>query len=248
VSTVIQAILSATSDPRVRSSMALGAGLEGGSLGAGPFGVGDHGMSTGPYQINKTGGMHPDISRQQTQDPTAATAYMLGEYQGAVARVPSSLWASDPEAAAERAAYLAERPAQDYVTARGQDAVNTAYSNGQAALSAGHALGGGGGSSLSAADLLDPFGFLPGHGQGLFEQAGGALSGAAADAAGGAVSAAVGPLLSGLGHIVLTGGAVLVGGALVVAGLSRAVSKSGPAQAAKQTAAPAIAAAPLLLA
>lgn len=132
MTTVVQAITSQVSDARTRLAMALGALLEGGTLGSSGFGVGDNGNSHGPFQINAP--YHPDISVAAAQDPSKAVAYMQPAYQRAVDAVPASLWQSDPEQAAEQAAFKAENPAQDYYVARGASTVNADYANAKAAL------------------------------------------------------------------------------------------------------------------
>lgn len=106
------AVDSVTDDPRVRMAMKLGASLEG---GLGPtYGRGDGGGSRGPFQINHNMGMHADISPEDSEDPAKAAQYMLDEYQQAVAKVPDSLWSSNPKEAARQAAFYAERPAAMY--------------------------------------------------------------------------------------------------------------------------------------
>lgn len=166
MTTVLQAITSQVSDARTRLAMTLGALLEGGTLGASGFGVGDNGNSHGPFQINAP--YHPDISVSAAEDPTKAVAYMLPRYQSAVGKVPASLWQSDPEKAAEQAAYLAENPAQDYYVARGASTVNNAYAQAKAALAgqpitaSGSGTGTAGGTatatdaSLHWSDLYNP--------------------------------------------------------------------------------------------
>ena len=123
--------------------MALGALLEGGSLGAGPFPTGDQGTSPGPFQIHLPA--HPGVTVGQAQNPTSAVAFMLPEYTGAVSQVPASLWTTNPQQAAERAAMLAERPAVDYYTSR-PGAVQSAWASVQSALATGN-LGAGATSS-----------------------------------------------------------------------------------------------------
>jgi len=128
--TVPQAILAATADARTRLAMLLGSHLEG---GWGPtFSAGDGGTSFGPFQMHEGGalGNLPGTLDQKiaaAQDPTTAVAAMLPDYQGAVGQVPDVLWSANPEAAAEQAAFLAERPAQIYHVARGQQTVDDAY-------------------------------------------------------------------------------------------------------------------------
>ena len=134
---------------RLALAMETGAGLEG---GLGPsFAVGDSGTSFGPFQIHLPA--HPGVSAAQASDPYFAANYMKGAYEAAVNAIPDSLWTSNPERAAEQAAYMAERPAQDYYVARGSGAVDAAY--GQAVSALG---GGGGGGGFSPGDLLPSLG------------------------------------------------------------------------------------------
>jgi len=126
---VVQAILSMVSDPHVREAELIGTYLE---SGANATAVGDNGNSWGPFQIN--GPSHPGITAAQAEDPSWAVQYMTPEYEAAVAQVPASLWSSNPEQAAERAADLAERPQNDYYVARGAATVDQAWANAVAAL------------------------------------------------------------------------------------------------------------------
>lgn len=137
--TVVGAIKAATSDVRTQLALALGAQLEGGTLGAGPYPTGDNGQSPGPFQIrlydNSGAPVHGNqITRAQALDPTSAVNFMLGSYQSAVNSIPNSLWQSNPQKAAEQAAFKAERPAQDYYASRGTAGVNASYQTAIAAL------------------------------------------------------------------------------------------------------------------
>lgn len=60
-------------------------------------------------------------------DTVYAAGVMLPEYRQAVAAVNPAWWASNPERAAESAAYHAERPAADYYTTQGPARVAEAY-------------------------------------------------------------------------------------------------------------------------
>ena len=120
--TVAQAIARYAPDQHVAEAMGLGALLEGGSLGSSGFGVGDYGQSHGPFQIYHVA--HPDVTTAEAENPDYAVRYMLPSYIAAAKKVPASLWNTNPEAAAEHTAYLAERPAQDYYASRGS-AVHT---------------------------------------------------------------------------------------------------------------------------
>ncbi|MEU8692999.1 hypothetical protein [Streptomyces sp. NPDC048665] len=156
---VVQAILDATSDPRVRESMLLGSRLE---STWNPSSVGDQGTSFGPFQIHLPA--HPGVTAEQAQNPAWATRYMLSAYQRGAAAQPDSLWRSNPEQAAEQAAVAAEAPAQSYFAAEGAQSVNAAWKATVAALgghapAAGTSPGGGDASGQNAGwgDLLNPF-------------------------------------------------------------------------------------------
>lgn len=101
---VIPAIFGVTSDSRARTSMTFGAGLESGwsDTATNPSGA------TGPFQILLP--VHPDISFSQAEDPVTAAGYMLPAYRAALNQVPSGLWGTNPEVAAERTVILAEQP------------------------------------------------------------------------------------------------------------------------------------------
>lgn len=116
MATVAAEIDRLTSDARVRLAMKLGALLEGGSLGGGPFPVGDTGTSYGPFQIHLPA--HPGVSAAEASTPTFAVQYMLDSYLRAVASVSPQLWESDPKHAAALAAYRAERPRSMYPGSR----------------------------------------------------------------------------------------------------------------------------------
>ena len=123
--TVAQAIAKYAPNQRVAEAMGLGALLEGGSLGSGGFGTGDAGQSHGPFQIYQVA--HHDITPAQSEDPDYAVRYMLHSYEDAAAKVPDSLWKSNPELAAEHTAYLAERPAKDYLLTAGPATVDAKW-------------------------------------------------------------------------------------------------------------------------
>lgn len=109
---VAAAILAATTDAKLRAAMLMGSRLESGqNVNA----VGDNGSSFGPFQIHLPA--HPGVSAAEAQNPQWAVHYMLPSYQAGVARVPATLWASDPAQAAATAAFYAERPAKMYSAA-----------------------------------------------------------------------------------------------------------------------------------
>lgn len=127
---VLQAIESVSSDPRIVEAELLGARLE---SGWNANAVGDNGTSFGPFQIHTP--VHPDITPAQAEDPATAAAYIEPAYAAGVASVPASLWSSNPEQAAEMAAFAAERPAQDYFATAGASGVGAAWQAVTAALS-----------------------------------------------------------------------------------------------------------------
>lgn len=146
---VPQAIMSVTPDPHIREAMLVGSYLE---TTWDPSSVGDHGTSFGPFQMHIGGELTAQGGTpSQAQDPTWAAQHMLSAYTRGVARVPASLWSSNPEQAAEQAAVYAEVPAQDYYTTQGQTRVDEAWSATQKALggSFGSVPGGGLLSGLS---------------------------------------------------------------------------------------------------
>jgi hypothetical protein len=106
----------AAGDNRISLAMKLGVLMETGSFEGGGSAVGDNGQSFGWYQIHQPAHGR-NITPQQSQDPDAATRYMLSSYKAGVDRVTrenASLWETDPYQAARLAAFYAERPAEMY--------------------------------------------------------------------------------------------------------------------------------------
>ena len=126
---VIAAIEGATGNQEIREAMALGSYLE---SGWSDTAVGDNGTSFGPFQIHLPA--HPGVTSSEAENPSWAVSYMLPAYTSGVAQVPSSTWSSDPETAAETAAYYAERPAETYFASHGTAAVNAAWTAVKTAL------------------------------------------------------------------------------------------------------------------
>jgi len=154
------AVLSATKNQEVREAMLLGSSLEGGWNP--PYGVGDQGTSFGPYQMHVGGALTAlGLSPTQAENAVTATKAMLPSYTQAVNSISASLWKTNPEQAAEQAAVIAERPAQDYFSSDGTASVNAHWSNVQAALkgqsgTAGAPSGGGSsGTSTTGNSTLD---------------------------------------------------------------------------------------------
>lgn len=135
------AVFSQTKNLRTRESMLLGAGLEGGWTS--PFPVGDHGTSFGPYQLHQGGALTAlGLSPAQAENAKTATKAMMPAYQNAVNQISDHLWSSDPESAAEQAAVIAERPAQDYFSTQGRAKVGSVWKNTQNVLAGKTSTGG----------------------------------------------------------------------------------------------------------
>lgn len=114
--TVPPEILKDTQNARLRESMLLGSGLEG---GWGPnYAVGDQGTSFGPFQMH-IGGLLTSLggTPQQAEDPKWAVPAIMPVYANAVNQISDQEWNTNPELAAEQAAKIAEAPAQDYYAA-----------------------------------------------------------------------------------------------------------------------------------
>lgn len=133
--TVVAQVINQAPDEQTALAMLTGSQLEG---GWGPsFSVGDSGLAVGPFQE------HPGYgSFQQRNDPKTATAAILNDYESAVAQVGESAFQDDPEEASERAAFLAERPAEDYYQSQGATQVHNAFSEAQSAYSGNPPSGG----------------------------------------------------------------------------------------------------------
>lgn len=129
---VVDAILAGTSNLEVREAMLVGSFLE---SGWSPTAVGDGGTSFGPFQMHIGGALTAaGGTPAQAEDPTWAVAHMLAAYQQGVNSVSASLWASNPELAAEEAAVAAERPKVSYIQSQGQARVDQAFAATQNAL------------------------------------------------------------------------------------------------------------------
>lgn len=132
MTSVLDAVNSATDDARERLALLIGALLEGGSLGEGPFPVGDNGTSYGPWQFHfpTVTGTKLGLTPEQAQDPALAVHAILPSYSAAVKRVSDALWESDPATAAATAAYYAEQPAYMYPIERIKGAWSTLTGSG----------------------------------------------------------------------------------------------------------------------
>jgi hypothetical protein len=141
MTTVPPVVLADTKNLRLRESLLLGSALEG---GWGPrFPVGDQGTSFGPFQMHE-GGMLTSLggTPRQAEDPKWAVKAILPTYASAVNAISNQKWQQDPEGAAEQAAVIAERPAQDYFAARGTSTVNQAWAATRKQLAGKHSQGG----------------------------------------------------------------------------------------------------------
>lgn len=106
-------------DIRLAASMWLGSHLESNWKPFSPSDLVNH--SYGYYQIQNPADIppviHPEITSSQARDAGMATAFMLPAYRLALTRQLQEnpgLWIADPIRAAERVAFLAERPQLDY--------------------------------------------------------------------------------------------------------------------------------------
>lgn len=234
-STVSGAIDTYAPNAMVDAAMRLGALLEGGSLGAGPWHVNygtptDPEHSVGPFQINLDA--HNDITQGRAEDPAGAVQYMLPAYEGALRKVPLSLWKSDPESAAEQTAFLAERPARDYLETAGQAGVDAKWQLATGVPPTSPASSGGGNPSIWS-QAWNSFTSSAKHDlNAVKDLAHGNVLGAAGQLVDASAGGVVGDLL---GHPDWTkalyyGAAVIAGGALIVAGLWKSVSHTQTAQ------------------
>ncbi len=94
-----------------------------------------HRSNGGAFQINLAA--HPGVTVAQTRDPVWSAAYMRSAYVAAVRKVGAAAFRADPEHAAERAAYLAEKPAKEYHVAQSAARVHEAFLAASAELGAG---------------------------------------------------------------------------------------------------------------
>lgn len=126
---ILTAVTGATSDPHVIEAMLLGSNLESGwdptAAGAGSY---------GDFQLQLDDGGYAGVTVADADSPTFATDRMLSQYTASVAEIPDALWTSNPEEAAEQAAYGAERPSVDYYQGQGTAKVNAAWTATQALL------------------------------------------------------------------------------------------------------------------
>ncbi len=152
MTTVLDAVVQATTDARERLALLMGALLEGGSLGAGPFPTGDNGTSFGPWQFHFVEPLKHGLTPQQAQDPAQAARAILPAYSAAVKRIPDTLWQSDPATAAATAAYYAESPAYMYPDNRVRSAWNALIQQNAAPIGASAP------SSPQATPVWDPLG------------------------------------------------------------------------------------------
>jgi hypothetical protein len=79
------------------------------------------GGAAGGFQIQL--GAHPGVTAKEAENPHFATRFMRHSYEEAVKRVGPGLFKTDPERAAEEAAYYAERPAATYYKKQGRTRV-----------------------------------------------------------------------------------------------------------------------------
>ena len=129
---VVDAILNGTSNAEVREAMLLGSYLE--STWS-QTAVGDGGTSFGPFQMHIGGALTAaGGTPSDAENPAWAVQHMMSSYVNGVNSVAASLWASDPEQAAEEAAVAAEKPLTSYYASQGQAKVDEAWNATQGAL------------------------------------------------------------------------------------------------------------------
>lgn len=129
-------------------AMLTGAGLE---SGGDPSAAGDG--SYGAWQF-QDGAAPEEGTIAEYDDPAWEAAAIAPRYAAATAAVAPSLWQSNPELAAEEAAYGAERPSVNYYQGQGTAAVDAAYGDASSALS-GDSGSPGGSSSGAIGQVLD---------------------------------------------------------------------------------------------
>lgn len=138
---VPKAVLGHTKNLRLRESMLLGSSLEGGW--STPFPVGDQGTSFGPYQMHEGGALTAlGLTPAEAENANIATKAMMPAYSSAVNQISDQEWKNNPEQAAEQAAVIAERPAQDYYTTDGTSAVHSRWIDTQNVLAGKKSQGG----------------------------------------------------------------------------------------------------------
>jgi hypothetical protein len=195
---VVNAILAGSTNLEIREAELVGTWFESNwtADAAGPGG------GEGPFQLSPGGPAH---TLAQADNPTAALAIMAPAYAAGVASVPQSLWASNPELAAEEAAVAAERPAQSYLSSYGQGALDAAWAKVQGALSGQASTGGVVTTSIT-----------------------GDIGGAIGDATGlSAAGAAISNLGTTVKNVAVIAPVILAGGALIVFGIMRAAKTTG---------------------
>lgn len=134
-------ILADTQNLRLRQSMLLGSALEGGWKS--PYPVGDHGTSFGPFQLHQGGKLDSlGGTPQQAENPKWAVKAMLPTYAHAANQISDHLWTTNPEAAAEQTARIAEQPAQSYFSSQGRQTVNMKWNGVQQVLAGKKSTGG----------------------------------------------------------------------------------------------------------
>lgn len=111
-------------------AMLTGAGLE---SNMNPSAIQQGGLGRGLFQIDL--GAHKDVTQAQALDPQFSVNYMYQHYVDAVNQVNlqygHNIWNTNPQLAAEKSAYFAERPAKDYYASQGSVRVGQAFQQAQ---------------------------------------------------------------------------------------------------------------------
>lgn len=206
-------IIADTRNLRLRQSMLLGSHLEGGWNS--PYPVGDNGTSFGPFQMHIGGALTAaGGTPKQAENPKWAVPAMMPAYRNAVNQISDKLWTTNPQRAAEQAAVIAERPAQDYYSSRGTGTVNSAWSDVQAELKGRKSTGGMPPQSATLTSSGDAGGIL---GNAFLKALESILPGGGANlgSLGTAISAASGGLKTDAERV----GLVVFGAILIIVGL-----------------------------
>lgn len=150
-------------------AMLTGANLE---SNMNPSAIQQGGQGRGLFQIDL--GAHKDVTQAQALDPQFSVNYMYNSYLQAVNKVNEkytpAIWSSNPQYAAEQAAYFAERPAQDYYASQGSVRVEQAFTEATHELALG--------PSVHVPGLGEQITNTIGQTTGTIANAGGAVAGA----------------------------------------------------------------------
>ena len=130
INAILDKVFAQGNDPAAQHiglAMFTGANLE---SNMNPTAVQKGGKGRGLFQIDL--GAHPDVTQAQAFDPKFSVDYMYQRYVQGVARTTeqygANIWNVNPQLAAEKSAFYAEAPAQDYYASQGNYRVSQAFS------------------------------------------------------------------------------------------------------------------------